>query len=74
MPDLRPLLGSIVTTPGHRHRLRLVRLGWLWCLVCQITTGGFPMPQPLVPEPWPEMPIGRIRDCRHQESLSGRYK
>jgi hypothetical protein len=69
LPDLRPLLGPIVTTPGHRRRLRLLRLGWLWCLVCQITTGGFPMPQRLVPEPWPELPIGVMRVCIHQEPL-----
>src|SRR5256886_7987124 len=37
VPDLRALLGTTVTTPGRQRRLRLMRLGWLWCLVCQIT-------------------------------------
>ena len=31
--------------PGRRRRLRLLRLGWLWCLVCQITIGSLPLPQ-----------------------------
>jgi hypothetical protein len=61
LPDLQPLLGGIVATPGRRRRLRLLRLSWLWCLGCQITTGGLPLPQRFVPEPWPDIPAeGRI--------------
>jgi hypothetical protein len=69
VPDLRPLLGAIGTTPGRRRGLRLMRLGWLWCLVCQITTGGLPLPQHLIPEPWPEMPMGVLVVSTHQNPL-----
>src|SRR5215468_6973912 len=69
MPDLRPLLSAIVATPGRPRRLRLLRLGWLWCLVCQITTGGLPLPQPLVPEPWPHIPMGVLVVTIHQNTL-----
>lgn len=69
VPALRPLLGMTVTTPGRRRCLRLMRLGWLWCLVCQITTGGLPLPQRFVPEPWPEMPIGVLVVLVHQNPL-----
>jgi hypothetical protein len=69
VPALRPLLGITVTTPGRRRCLRLMRLGWLWCLVCQITTGGLPLPQRFVPEPWPEMPIGVLVVLVHQNPL-----
>ncbi len=68
MPDLRPLLGRTVATPGGRRRLRLLRLGWLWCLVCQLTTGGLPMPQWLVPEPWPDLPAGVLIVTLHQST------
>ena len=46
-----------------------MRLGWLWCLVCQITTGGLPLPQRLVPEPWPELPMGVLVVSLHQNLL-----
>ena len=69
VPDLRPLLGAIVAMPGRPRRLRLLRLGWLWCLVCQITTGGLPLPQPLVPEPWPAIPMGVRVVTFHQNTL-----
>jgi hypothetical protein len=69
VPALRPLLGLTVTTPGRRRCLRLMRLGWRWCLVCQITTGGLPLPQRFVPEPWPEMPIGVLVVLVHQNPL-----
>jgi hypothetical protein len=65
-PDLRPLLGATVATPGHPRRLRLLRLGWLWCLVCQITMGGLPLPQRFVPEPWPNIPMGVLVVTFHQ--------
>jgi hypothetical protein len=69
LPDLRPLLSPAVTTAGRRRRLRLVRLGWLWCLGCHITTGGLPLPQRLVPEPWPDMPAGVWVVTIHQHTL-----
>jgi hypothetical protein len=70
VPDLRPLLGAIVATPRHPRRLRLLRLGWLWCLVCQITTGGLPLPQRFIPEPWPAIPIGVQIVTFHQNTLA----
>jgi hypothetical protein len=69
LPDLHALLGATVTTGGRRRRLRLLRLGWLWCLVCQITTGGLPLPQPCNPEPWPEMPTEGLVVSLHQNLL-----
>jgi hypothetical protein len=69
LPDLRPLLGRTVATPGRPRRLRLLRLGWLWCLVCQITTGEVPLPQRFRPEPWPEIPPGVLVVALHQNPL-----
>jgi hypothetical protein len=69
-PDLRLLLGHTVATPGRPRRLRLLRLGWLWCLVCQITTGGLPLPQRFVPEPWPDMPVAVLGVTFHQHPLA----
>jgi hypothetical protein len=69
VPDLRPLLGAMVAMPGRPRRRRLRRLGWWWCLVCQLTTGGWPLPQPLVPEPWPAIPMGVRVVTFHQNTL-----
>ena len=69
VPALRPLVGAMVAMPGRPRRLRLLRLGWVWCLVCQITTGGLPLPQPLVPEPWPAIPLGVRVVTFHQNTL-----
>jgi len=55
LPDLRPLLS--LPAAGKPRRIRLLRLGWLWVLVCQITARPFPLPWRLVPEPWPDIPI-----------------
>jgi hypothetical protein len=68
-PDLRPLLGETVALPGRRRRLRLLRLGWWWCLVCQMTTGGLPLPQRFVPEPWPEILPGALGGLFHNKTL-----
>jgi hypothetical protein len=68
-PDLRLLLGETVALPGRRRRLRLRRLGWWWCLVCPITTGGLPLPQPFVPEPWPEILPGALGVSLHNNTL-----
>jgi hypothetical protein len=35
LPDLRPLLS--LPAVGKPRRIRLLRLGWLWVLVCHIT-------------------------------------
>ena len=70
LPDLRPLVGSTVATPGRPRRLRLLRLGWLGCLGCQITTGGLPLPQRFVPEPWPDIPIGVLMVDSYQNILA----
>ena len=67
-PICEPCWGT-VAAPGRRRRLRLMRLGWLWCLVCQITTGGLPLPQRLVPEPWPELPVGVLVVAFHQSTF-----
>ena len=69
LPALRPLLGHTVATPGRPRRLRVLRLGWLWCLGCQITTGGLPLPQRFVPEPWPAIPRGVLVTTFHQNTL-----
>jgi hypothetical protein len=69
LPALQPLLEAIVATPGHPRRLRVLRLGWLWCLVGQLTTGGLPMPQRLRPEPWPELPAEVLVVAFHQNTL-----
>src|SRR2546425_4990987 len=69
LPALRPLLGDTVALPGRRRRRRLLRLGWLWCLVCQMTTGGLPLPQRFVPEPWPEILPGALRGSFHNKTL-----
>ena len=69
IPALRCLLGATVATPGRPRRLRVLRLGWLWCLVCQITTGGLPLPQRFVPEPWPDIPMGVLVVTLHQRAL-----
>jgi hypothetical protein len=68
--ELRPLLGAMVATPSHPRRLRWLRLGWLWCLVCQITTGGLPLPQRFILEPWPAIPIGVQVVTFHQKTLA----
>jgi hypothetical protein len=69
LPDLPPLVGDIVAPPGRPRRRRLLRLGWLWGLVCQITTGGLPLPQRFVPEPWPAIPVGVLVVTFHQTTL-----
>ena len=69
LPDLRRLLGDTVALPGRRRLLRLLRLGWLWCLVCQITTGGLPLPQRFVPEPWPEILPGALGVSFHNKTF-----
>jgi hypothetical protein len=69
LPDLRPLLGRTGATTGRQRCLRVLRLGWLWCLVCQSTTGGLPLPQPLVPESWPDLAVGVMIVTLQQNTL-----
>lgn len=49
LPDLQRLLGKT----GRVRRLRLFRIGWLWLLVRALQGKPLPLPQRLVPEPWP---------------------
>ena len=56
LPDLRPLLGGTKRV----RRMRLFRLGWLWLLARAVTAQPLPLPQRLVPEPWPMLPILRL--------------
>ncbi len=69
LPDLRVILaGSAAQT--QPRRTRLVRLGWLGLLVRLITTQPLPLPQRLVPEPWPEVPQRLELLLPHQKALS----
>jgi hypothetical protein len=67
LPDLRALLGSAAR---GRRRLRVARLGGLWLLVCLITAQPLPVPQRLVPDPWPEIPQRLDLLLPHQHALS----
>jgi hypothetical protein len=67
LPDFRRLLGVAGTPP---RRLRLVRLGWLWLLVQAIHGHPIPLPQRLMPEPWPAIPK-RISECLWHQSTMG---
>jgi hypothetical protein len=69
LPDLQAILGPGVT-PQRPRRTRLVRLGWLWLLVRLITTQPLPLPQRLVPEPWPAVPQRLEILLPHQKALS----
>jgi hypothetical protein len=55
---------------GRPRRTRLVRLGWLGLLVQLITAQPLPLPQPLLPEPWPEIPQRLELPRPHQEALA----
>jgi len=62
LPEL-PNLHLILETPApdrRPRRTRLFRLGWLWLTVQLITSQPLPLPQRLIPEPWPEAPEGSI--------------
>lgn len=68
LPDLRPLLGLITSTPRLR-RTRVLRLGWLWLLVQLITNRPLPVPRRLEPEPWPDVPEAWSLCGLHQKVL-----
>ena len=68
LPDLQAILGTAPRPP--RRRTRLCRLGWLWLLVRQITAQAVPLPQRLVPEPWPEVPQRLETLLPHQKAVS----
>lgn len=63
VPDLQALLGG----PGRVRRIRLFRLGWLWLLARAVLTQPLPLPQRLVPEPWPGIPIQKSISISHQK-------
>ncbi len=71
LPDLQSILGVRV---AHRpRRLRLFRLGWLWLLVQLIQGQPLPLPQRLVPEPWPDIPERLEAAIPHRKALSYAY-
>lgn len=69
LPNLHPILGMAAARTRPR-RTRLFRLGWLWLLVQLITSQPLPLPQRLVPEPWPEVPQQWLPTWLHQSTLS----
>jgi hypothetical protein len=71
MPDLGQILG--VRPPQRPRTMRLFRLGWLWLLVQLIQGQRLPLPQRLVPEPWPEVPERLELVMSHQKALSYAY-
>ncbi len=69
--DLPPLVDVLQARPvGPPRRMRLLRLGWLWVVVQMITTHRLPLPQCLVPDPWPEVPQRLELPIPQQEALS----
>jgi hypothetical protein len=68
--DLRPILDDIVAGHTRRRHTRLFRLGWLHLLVELISGRPLPLPQRLVPEPWPEVPERLTLSLLHHQALS----
>ena len=69
--DLAPVAELVQAQLGGRpRRTRLVRLGWLGVLVQLITGQPLPLPQPLIPEPWPEIPERLELLIPQQEALA----
>ncbi len=66
VPDLAALLGP----PRRRRSLRLFRLGWLWLLARAIAAQPIPLPQCLVPEPWPVKSVPPSRAMLHPPELT----
>ena len=66
VPDLAALLGP----PKRRRSLRLFRLGWLGLLARAIAAQPIPLPQRLVPEPWPVKSIPPSRAMLHPPELA----
>jgi hypothetical protein len=69
LPDLRPIL-DLALGRARPRRTRLFRLGWRWLLVRQITAQPLPLPQRLVPEPWPDIPQRWLPFMLHQKAVS----
>jgi hypothetical protein len=65
LPDLRSLLGL---SSRRTRPLRLFRLGWLWLLVQLIKAQPLPLPQRLLPEPWPDLPALFVKSPLSQEA------
>lgn len=57
VPDVGAILEGTVKSP-RRRRVRILRLGWVWVLVRLIAHHPLPLPQRLVPEPWPSLSQG----------------
>ncbi len=69
--DLAPVADLVqARLVGRPRRTRLARLGWLGLLVQLITAQPLPLPQPLLPEPWPEIPQRLELSIPHQEALA----
>lgn len=71
LPDLTAIVGMRAAT--RPRKLRLFRLGWLWLLVQLIDGEALPLPQRLVPEPWPEIPERLGLFVPQQKALSYAY-
>jgi hypothetical protein len=68
VPDLRPLLSRT----GRVRRIRLFCLGWLWLLARAVMAQPLPLPQRLVPEPWPVLSIQKsVRIAHPKEIVNG---
>ena len=71
LPDLSAILG--VRAAARPRTLRLFRLGWLWLLVQLIEGQVLPVPQRLLPEPWPDIPERLEVPLPHHKALSYAY-
>lgn len=71
LPELTPILG--VRARQRPRAMRLFRLGWLWLLVQLIQGQPLPVPQRLIPEPWPDIPERLDLSAHHQKALSYAY-
>jgi hypothetical protein len=70
-PEVAPLLAAAgLSRAGTPRRTRLLRLGCLGVLVQLITAQPLPLPQHLVPAPWPEIPQRLEPPIPHQKALS----
>lgn len=71
-PDL-PDLPALLDPPKRRRSLRLFRLGWLWLLAQAVAARPLPLPQCLVPEPWPLTATLLPPATRHPPNVANGY-
>jgi len=67
LPDLAAIR-ELLAVGRRPRRIRLFRLGWLWLLVQAITAQPLPLPQRLVPEPWPTL-AGECQPSHSQQEV-----